>query len=64
MFDIFGEDRCMFGSDWPVSLTGNADFKDVFKLAEDLVDYCGLSPEAKEKFFRHNAIKFYNLKIE
>ena len=59
--DVFGPDRCMFGSDWPVSKLANADFSKVFQLAQELLDH--LPKEDKRKIFGLNAIKFYNLKI-
>lgn len=61
ILDVFGADRCMYGSDWPVCTLAVESYKDVFKLAESLVSH--LSEKEKELFFKENAIKFYNLSI-
>ena len=61
VLDVFGTNRCMFGSDWPVCRVANAEFKDVLKLAEDLLE--NLSDEDKTKVFYKNAVQFYNLKL-
>ncbi len=61
VLDIFGADRCMLGSDWPVCRVANAEYKDVLKLAEDLLE--NLSDEDKKKVFYKNAVSFYNLKL-
>jgi L-fuconolactonase len=59
VFDAFGTDRLMFGSDWPVCLLG-ATYRQVKRLVEDYVkDF----PQAdKEKIFGGNAARFYALK--
>jgi L-fuconolactonase len=59
VFDTFGEDRIMYGSDWPVALLGADEYKDVYDLAKNLA--AKLSPAAQEKFFGGNAAKFYRL---
>ena len=56
--DIFGEDRLMFGSDWPVCLLA-ASYTTVHATLRDAL--CGLSPAARDKIFGANAIKFYRL---
>jgi len=58
---LFGPDRCMFGSDWPVCKVARAEHSQVVDLLMELVS--DLSKEEKEKIFYSNAIKFYNLKI-
>ena len=54
----FGPERMMLGSDWPVcTLAGSyGEILDIPRryLAE-------IDPDAREKIFRVNAIKFYNL---
>jgi L-fuconolactonase len=62
--EFFGEDRLMFGSDWPVC-TLAATYDQVLNLAVDSLDrvYSGLSFETKLKVFRENAINFYGLKL-
>jgi L-fuconolactonase len=59
VFDAFGVDRLMFGSDWPVCLlAGN--YRDVMEL---IVDYLkGASADEKAKIFGENAKSFYGLK--
>jgi len=56
--EAFGEDRLMFGSDWPVCLlAGN--YGEVFRLAEQILQ--GMSAEAKGKFLGGNAARFYGV---
>jgi L-fuconolactonase len=59
VFEAFGADRLMFGSDWPVCLLA-ASYKQVKHVIEDYVDRS--APAAKEKIFGANAIRFYDLK--
>jgi L-fuconolactonase len=59
VFDAFGPDRLMFGSDWPVCLLA-ATYRQVKKLVEDYVkEY---PPAFQEKVFGGNAARFYGLK--
>jgi L-fuconolactonase len=57
LWDIFGEDRLVFGSDWPNS-TGNwVSFTDVMKIIQD---YFGRKDRAaREKFFWKNSLAAY-----
>jgi len=59
VFDAFGPDRLMFGSDWPVCLLG-ATYRQVKQLIEDYLR--NVSPADKKKIFGGNAARFYNLK--
>ena len=59
VFDAFGVDRLMFGSDWPVCLLA-ADYRQVKQLVEDCVK--GYSSSDQEKIFGINATRFYGLK--
>ena len=59
VFESFGADRLMFGSDWPVCLL-SASYQQVKHIIEDYVDR--KAPAAKEKIFGTNAIHFYDLK--
>ena len=59
--DVFGPDRCMFGSDWPVCKVANSDFSRVYQLAQELMKE--LPEDSKRKIFGLNAINLYNLKI-
>lgn len=58
VFEAFGEDRLMFGSDWPVCLLA-AQYSKVCGL---LRDYTATLPAvAQEKIFGANAARFYRL---
>ena len=56
---IFGEDRVMYGSDWPVCKL-MATYDDVVSIAESCLSE--LSAEGQAKVFGLNAQKFYGLK--
>lgn len=58
VFESFGEDRLMFGSDWPVCLLAGS-YAGVFQLAADYAH--GLDAEAQAKFFGKNAARFYGV---
>jgi L-fuconolactonase len=58
VFECFGVDRLMFGSDWPVCLlSGN--YEAVFALVRDYA--AGLTENDREKLFGANAARFYGL---
>ncbi len=59
VFDAFGADRLMFGSDWPVCLLA-ATYGQVKQIIEEYVK--GFSQTDKEKIFGGNAARFYGLK--
>lgn len=58
VFDAFGPDRLLFGSDWPVCLLA-ASYQQVLEIVEDYVQ--GYPADAKEKIFGANAARFYGL---
>ncbi len=58
VFEAFGENRLMFGSDWPVCLLAGA-YDSVFGLVDDYTRQ--LTREAREKFFGGNAASFYHV---
>jgi len=59
VFNAFGEDRVLFGSDWPVCLLAG-DYDEVVSLVSNYtVDF---SSKAKEKLFGANAARIYNIK--
>ncbi|MFD3484783.1 amidohydrolase family protein [Streptomyces sp. NPDC058665] len=60
LFETFGTDRVMFGSDWPVSRQ-RLEYPDVVDLTDHLVS--GLSPEEAEAFWRGNAERFYGVDL-
>jgi L-fuconolactonase len=59
--DIFGLDRVMFGSDWPVSLLA-AEYGQVKAVLEAALP--PLSAEDRAKVFGANAIRFYGLDVD
>jgi L-fuconolactonase len=57
LWDAFGEDRMIFGSDWPVSDYSERSYADVLKLAQA---YVATKPAAAEaKVFSENARRAY-----
>ena len=58
VFEAFGEDRVMFGSDWPVCLLAG-EYARVFGLADDYAKQ--FSAVAREKLFGGNAARFYGI---
>lgn len=59
VFEAFGEDRVMFGSDWPVCLLAGS-YERVFKLVDDYA--ARFSATAREKLFGGNAARFYGVR--
>jgi len=58
VFEAFGEDRLMFGSDWPVcQLAGS--YEQVHRLVQDYVR--PLPSRARRKILGENAVRFYGL---
>ena len=58
IFDNFGPDRILFGSDWPVCLLAS-NYKNVLGI---IINYFkDYDPEVKKKIFGGNAKIFYNL---
>lgn len=58
--DMFGVDRVMFGSDWPVCLLA-ASYVRVVETLESLT--APLGPEANAKIFGRNAAELYGLRL-
>lgn len=58
VFEAFGTDRIMFGSDWPVCLVA-ADYQQGLGIVEGYI--AGLSADEKARVMGINAQKFYNL---
>ena len=58
VFEAFGTDRLVFGSDWPVILLSGI-YVQWKSLLEKYME--GFKQEERDKVFRLNAIKFYNL---
>lgn len=59
--DIFGPDRCMFGSDWPVCTLADS-YADVLRALRDNVSMLG--PEQHKYIFEDSAIEAYRLNTE
>lgn len=60
LFETFGADRVMFGSDWPVSRQ-LLEYTDVVALKERLVS--SLSDEEAQAFWRTSAEAFYGVRV-
>jgi len=59
IFEAFGPDRLMFGSDWPVCLLAGT----YRKVKQLVADYTRHFTEAdREKIFGSNAVRFYGLR--
>jgi L-fuconolactonase len=58
VLEVFGVDRLMFGSDWPVCLLA-ADYGRVLGVVEGALE--GFSAEDRAKIFGGNALRFYGL---
>lgn len=58
VFDCFGEDRLIFGSDWPVTET-TGDYASVVRLTRAYLDQKGR--RVSEKVFHQNAASFYRI---
>jgi len=56
VFEAFGEDRLMYGSDWPVCLLAGS-YPQVFGVVRDYI--AGLPVPAREKILGGNAARFY-----
>jgi L-fuconolactonase len=57
--DVFGEDRVVFGGDWPPILTANSTYARWVQTAQDLTT--GLRDAGQRKLFDANARAFYRL---
>jgi len=56
--ELFGPERMMFGSDWPVCLVA-AEYEEVFKVVDDFSSQ--LSPFEKDKIMGETAAEFYKV---
>jgi len=59
VFEAFGEDRLMYGSDWPVCLLAGS-YERMFGLVDASTRQ--LTHPAREKFFGGNAARFYRIR--
>jgi L-fuconolactonase len=58
VFNAFGADRLMFGSDWPVCLVA-AEYSQMKSILDEYTS--SLSATEQSNFWGDNAVKFYNL---
>ena len=58
VFEAFGEDRLMYGSDWPVCLLAGS-YEQVLGLVDGFTRQSG--PTGREKIFGGNAARFYGV---
>lgn len=61
LLEVFGPDRLMFGSDWPVCLLA-ADYEDVVELLEGQLS--ALSADEQGAIWGGNALRFYGIRAE
>ena len=59
VLDVFGTDRAMFGSDWPVCLLAADSYDDVVHALDDNLG--GLSTVEQDAVFGGNATRIYEL---
>lgn len=59
VFESFGPERLMFGSDWPVCLVA-ATYSQVVNLVREYIAQC--SPDQQDAIMGANALRFYKLK--
>jgi L-fuconolactonase len=59
VFETFGEDRLMIGSDWPVCLIAARDYKQVMDVVMNYIKKKG--KETENKVLGLNAVQFYKL---
>jgi L-fuconolactonase len=58
--EVFGPERLLFGSDWPVCLLA-AGYDEVVAAATEALDRAGLGPAEREAVFGANARRLYRL---
>ncbi len=59
-FESFGDDRLVYGSDWPVT-EATGDYASVLALTRSYFDQKG--KDVSEKLFHRNAVKFYAIPV-
>ncbi len=60
VLDVFGQDRVMFGSDWPVALLAASGYGDVVNALRTVVGPL-LDLDGHRKLFHDNGVAFYGL---
>ncbi|XP_052278975.1 uncharacterized protein LOC127877305 isoform X2 [Dreissena polymorpha] len=61
VLSVFGSERCVFGSDWPVFELVGATYRESLDHIRALLAHLPAGDQAK--IFRDNAVMFYNLNI-
>ncbi|XP_052794362.1 uncharacterized protein y4mH-like [Mya arenaria] len=61
VLSVFGVDRCVFGSDWPVFENAGVTYEENLANTEKLL--AKLGPNDRLKIFRENAIRVYKLDL-
>jgi L-fuconolactonase len=59
VIECFGEDRVIFGGDWPVVVLMASNYKRWLETLDEIID--GLSDSAKRKLWAANAKRIYQL---
>jgi L-fuconolactonase len=62
VFEVFGPDRLLFGSDWPVCLVA-AEYSQVLDLLRGYLNDVGYSQTDQQKVLGYNAVAFYGLEM-
>ena len=57
--ECFGEDRIVYGGDWPVSLLALKHWGHWVDVLDDLTSHLG--PAVQQKLYFDNAVRFYRL---
>ena len=57
LWDLFGEDRLIYGSDWPVSDRSDREYTDIQHLV--MTYFTARGEKATENYFWHNAKAAY-----
>lgn len=58
VLELFGPDRLMYGSDWPVCLVAG-EYEQVYRVVEDFTDQ--LSPSERDRIMGETAAEFYKI---
>lgn len=62
IFELFGINRLLFGSDWPVCTVAGS-YKEIMSIVEKYLDNKKFSDNECSGFWGENAAKIYNLKL-
>jgi L-fuconolactonase len=62
IFEAFGTDRLLFGSDWPVCILA-AEYEQVLYMLQNYMDERGISASAQAQVMGLNAVRFYGIEL-